>query len=73
MTWMSGASRHWPDVREVMAMELLSWRITGTDQGRESDVRHLYCRDSDSDKITGLVMANMCCTFVHSGNEGTGN
>lgn len=54
MTWMSGASRHWPDVSEVMAMELLSWRITRTEikKERTSCVRHLCCRRYDSDKIT---------------------
>lgn len=35
-----------------------------------SCVRHLCCRKSDSNKITSLVMANICCTFVHSGNGG---
>lgn len=35
-----------------------------------SCVRHLGCRKSDSNKITSLVMANTCCTFVQSGNGG---
>lgn len=38
---MSGASRHWPDVREVMAMELLSCRITGTEIRDRQNIHHM--------------------------------
>lgn len=36
---MSGASRHWPDVRVEMAMDVLSCRITG----REARDRSIRC------------------------------
>lgn len=48
MTWMSGASRHWPDVSEVMAMELLSWRITRTEIKKGT---YILCQASVLQKI----------------------
>lgn len=40
----------------------------GSRKEHTSCVRHLCCRKPDSNKITSLVMANMCCAFVHPGN-----
>lgn len=59
---MSGASRHWPDVREVMAMELLSCRITGTEIRDRQNIHHML------DTVSLVVH---CVTYRISTSAGT--